>query len=120
MNKSIREQVYNKYDGHCAYCGQPITMREMQVDHLVPLARGVPDKWLQEKRGTNDIDNLMPACRMCNFYKGRDRLDLFRWKITKWLDYKHTFATRFALRYGILVEKGWTGEFYFEKVNKHG
>lgn len=118
MNKTIRTQVYNKYDGHCAYCGQPITMDEMQVDHLVPLARGVPDKWLQEQRGTDDINNLMPACRMCNFYKSRDKLDLFRKNIATWLDYKHTFATRLALRYGILTEHEWDGLFYFERKEK--
>jgi hypothetical protein len=87
----------------------------MQVDHLKPLARGVPDRWLQEERGTDDNDNLMPSCRMCNFYKGRDSLEVFRRKIKTMLDYKRTFATRFALRYGILEEREWDGKFYFEK-----
>jgi hypothetical protein len=87
----------------------------MQVDHLKPLARGVPDKWLQEERGTNDFENLMPSCRMCNFYKGRDSIEIFRKKLNEMLDYKHTFATRLALKYGILIEREWNGKFYFEK-----
>jgi hypothetical protein len=110
-----RQLIYQKYNGHCAYCGQPITISEMQVDHLKPLARGVPDRWLREERGTDDIGNLMPSCRMCNFYKGRDSLEIFRRKLQTMLDYKRTFATRLALRYGVLVEREWNGKFYFEE-----
>ena len=40
MNKSDREKVYDKYSGHCAYCGKPITLQSMQVDHIIPKARG--------------------------------------------------------------------------------
>lgn len=32
------------------------------------------------------------------------------------LDYKRTFATRMALKYGILTEHKWDGKFYFEKL----
>jgi hypothetical protein len=31
------------------------------------------------------------------------------------LDYKRTFATRLAIKYGILVENEWNGKFYFEE-----
>jgi hypothetical protein len=87
----------------------------MQVDHFKPLARGVPDGYLLEQRGTDDIDNLMPSCRMCNFYKERTSIEGFRSKIKNLLDFKRTFATRMALKYGILIEKKWDGKFYFER-----
>ena len=38
ISKAMRQQVYDKYHGHCAYCGREITMKEMQVDHIVPIA----------------------------------------------------------------------------------
>ena len=36
ISKKTREIVYNKYNGHCAYCGCEIEMKDMQVDHIVP------------------------------------------------------------------------------------
>jgi len=38
--QKVRRRVYEKYGGRCAYCGQPIAYRDMQVEHLVPLAKG--------------------------------------------------------------------------------
>lgn len=43
----------------CAYCGET---RTLGPDHKVPLSRG----------GSNDITNIVPACRSCNSGK-RDR-----------------------------------------------
>ena len=31
--KINREEVYNKCGGHCAYCGNDITIKQMQIDH---------------------------------------------------------------------------------------
>ena len=35
--KIDREEVYNKCDGHCAYCGNEITIKQMQIDHIEPV-----------------------------------------------------------------------------------
>lgn len=48
------------YEGKCCYCGAPWE----QMDHLIPLSRG----------GSNNIDNLVPACRSCNRDKGSKTL----------------------------------------------
>ena len=40
MNKNIRQAVYAKYNGHCAYCGCEIGYKDMQVDHIEPKCRG--------------------------------------------------------------------------------
>lgn len=34
--KHIRQKVYEKYDGHCAYCGCKLEYKDMQVDHINP------------------------------------------------------------------------------------
>lgn len=73
ISKSKREAVYRKYDGHCAYCGREIAYKDMQVDHFYPLRA-----WGIEDAGTDDFDNLMPACRMCNHYKRANSLETFR------------------------------------------
>lgn len=40
----------------CFYCRQP---KKLSIDHDIPLSRG----------GTDDIDNILPACRSCNSKK---------------------------------------------------
>ena len=73
INKNTRVAVYNKFDGHCAYCGRHIAYNDMQVDHFKPQRA-----WNPEDSGTDDIENLMPSCRMCNHYKRAHDLETFR------------------------------------------
>lgn len=63
-----RQEIFNKYKGHCAYCGCKLKMKTMTVDHLKP----------QSKGGTNTIDNLVPACSKCNATKADDDIELLR------------------------------------------
>lgn len=108
--KEERKQIYQKYKGHCAYCGLPITIQEMQVDHIVALKRGGPDS----------IENANPACRMCNKYK--DTLTLYDFK--NWLlagvigRLRKLFIFRIAERYGMISVNDWDKKFYFERVKK--
>lgn len=36
LTKDQRMQIWQKYDGRCAYCGEPIEYKDMQVDHIKP------------------------------------------------------------------------------------
>lgn len=111
--KKIREQIYQKYDGHCAYCGCKLEYKDMQVDHVTSVFY---------YNGTNDIDNLMPSCRMCNFYKSTFPLEDFRKNLeTLHNRLKKTFIYRLALKYNLIEEHQSKVVFYFEKYeeNKH-
>ncbi|GAG23873.1 unnamed protein product, partial [marine sediment metagenome] len=55
MKKELREQVYNKHSGLCAYSGTRLE-DDWQPDHLLPIRNG----------GTNDIENLMPCQQILN------------------------------------------------------
>ncbi len=128
MNKKLRQQVYDKYNGHCAYCGKAIEYKDMQVDHLHPnYFAHLRDTENEESRRKqkeiynikgdhqNHIDNLMPACRPCNYYKRSHMLEDFRKEMSKVLERcEKYFIVRLALDYGILKEKQWNGIFYFE------
>jgi hypothetical protein len=57
------------YGGTCAYCGRRTTL--LTVDHRVPLFRG----------GANSIDNILPACSLCNKRKGYRDEEEFRAEI---------------------------------------
>ena len=106
--RRIREQIYQKYDGHCAYCGCKLEYKDMQVDHL---------KSVYENDGNNDMDNLMPRCRMWNFYKS-----IFPWEnFRKNLETLHTrlektFIYRLARKYNLIEEHRDEVIFYFEKI----
>lgn len=63
--KKIREQVYSKYDGHCAYCGCELEYKDMQVDHIDSVYKAE----IHNKEANDEIDNYMPSCRAYNFYK---------------------------------------------------
>lgn len=72
--------VWDKTDGRCWYCGQylivPIMVdnkaaeqyRWFVVDHVVSKRNG----------GTDDLDNLVPACWVCNCAKGGKNLEEYR------------------------------------------
>jgi 5-methylcytosine-specific restriction endonuclease McrA len=42
MKKQIREQIFNKYSGKCAYCGTGLE-KGWHVDHIEPVVRD--SKW---------------------------------------------------------------------------
>ena len=123
ISKETRQKVYEKYHGHCAYCGKEITIGEMQVDHAIPFAGEIYGRDREKVRqmiddnSINDFSNLMPACRACNFYKGIGDIEGFRNRIKNKLDHtcRCTFQARLAIQFGIIEYKHWDGKFYFEK-----
>lgn len=58
-NRSLRQQLCDRFSGHCAYCTVRVGLRRGTVDHYVPKALG----------GTNARRNLRWACRPCNQLK---------------------------------------------------
>ena len=110
MTKEIREKVYWKYDGHCAYCGRLLeTIDQMQIDHIVPKCLG----------GASTIDNLNPSCRMCNHYKRSMTVDKFRNQIkTLKSRLEKIYIYRVATNYGIVNEFAWNEKFYFESEER--
>lgn len=105
MNKEIRIRIWNKYDCRCAYCGELLDYKKMQVDHIEAKYLG----------GKDDISNYNPSCRQCNFYKGTFSIDGFRKQLlTIHERIKKPFIIRLAIKYGIVQFKPFNGKFYFE------
>ena len=103
----IRENIHQKYKGHCAYCGKIIDIKEMQINHILAKKNG----------GTDDFSNLNPSCRRCNHYKRGLNLEDFR-KFIKTLHERleSDHITKGAMDYGIANIKPFDGKFYFEKI----
>lgn len=111
--KKIREQVYAKYNGHCAYCGCELKYKDMQVDHLDAVYRAEAEG----RESSDSIENFNPSCRMCNFYKGTSKIEEFRKKLLTFqaVHFPEHFHTRLAHKYGMMTFAKWDGKFYFEK-----
>jgi 5-methylcytosine-specific restriction endonuclease McrA len=109
MNKNLRYEIYNKYEGHCSYCGKIIKFDEMQVDHLKPRRLN--------QINLNTFDNLMPSCRRCNHYKRAESLDNFRNMIkTLHQRIKDFYIVKVGIDFRLVEFKEWDGLFYFEKI----
>ena len=81
LSKSEREAVRQKFDGLCAYCGEPLADR-WHADHVEPVVRGA---WIgrpTEKPERHRVDNMFPACPRCNISKGSMSLEVWRGWIT--------------------------------------
>ncbi|MBO4339982.1 MAG: HNH endonuclease [Bacteroidales bacterium] len=57
---NYRERLFADAAGSCIYCGHPLTLETMEIDHIVPGSKG----------GTRNYDNLVCSCPHCNALKG--------------------------------------------------
>lgn len=112
----MRKTVHQKYGGRCAYCGEEITVKQMHVDHLKPIWRGNPTV-NPAKRGTNDFDNMMPACKPCNIWKGVYSLEQFRAEMTAQVERLRLRSANFRMaeRYGLVEATARPVIFWFER-----
>ena len=115
MNKKTREAVYQKYNGHCAYCGKLIEYKDMQVDHIRPHR-----EWLDaivEGENIDSLSNLNPSCKRCNHYKRSLNLEKFRNYIkTLHERISKDYIVKVGLDYGIVNITPFDGKFYYEKI----
>lgn len=123
--KIDRQSVYQKYDGHCAYCGKEITLKQMQVDHIIPLYRKYPNHEIEQygkKRGTHNLDNLNPSCARCNRWKSDFTLEQFRNEISLQVERlrRDSSAFRMAEDFG-LIKSMWGSKvvFHFEYIEEY-
>jgi len=125
--KINRQEIYNKYDGRCAYCGESIELKDMQVDHIIPkqfFVWHIKNKFkiplfllhLKEE-DVNHIDNLFPTCRVCNKWESAHHLELFRSELSEQVKRLNDYSSnyRIAKRYGLVMEVFTPIIFYYEK-----
>ena len=59
-----REQIFERDEYRCVYCGEQFDVGELTVDHVQPRMRG----------GDRSSGNLVTACNACNARKGGARV----------------------------------------------
>lgn len=120
--KKIRMFLYEQYNHKCAYCGCDLEYKDMQIDHIKSVYTNTDIHQIMTEDEMYAIDNLLPACRQCNFYKGSMDLETFRESLTNTLmkNLQKTFQYRLAYKYGLIEEHIEPVEFYFEqKIGAH-
>ena len=125
MKKEKRQEVYKKYGGRCAYCGEHIKYQHMQVDHIIPQNR------YSERHGClivgcekfaeyelNDMVNLNPACRKCNNLKSTFMIEDFRNQLQDQIRRARKYSNNFrtAERFGLVQVTEKPIVFYFETM----
>jgi hypothetical protein len=58
-NSRMRFEVIERHGFTCHICSKPIHYTDFSIDHIIPISRG----------GTQDLDNLLPAHKVCNSQK---------------------------------------------------
>ena len=96
LTKAQREQLKNKFGGHCAYCGDQLGDK-WHADHLAPIYRGHDEDKRYEHRGNDEIENLMPACVSCNLSKSVWSLEMWRDELKAKVERLHKYEKNFRL-----------------------
>jgi 5-methylcytosine-specific restriction endonuclease McrA len=121
ISKAMRQQVYDSLNGHCGYCGCKITIKEMQVDHIEAVYLHEKELKAGKVPEINSIENYMPACRACNFYKSTMSIEKFRKQLETLPErLEKVFIYRLAKKYGIVKENCEKVKFYFENIKTGG
>ena len=118
ISKKVREAVYDKYQGHCAYCGKKLEYKDMQLDHMIPRQREHFKKYAEEE--IECFENYMPSCRRCNHYKRAHSLETFR-EMIETIPQKlirDNYIYKVGLDYNLIEEHPHKIEFYFENHEK--
>ena len=122
--KEERQFIYDKYNGHCAYCGCKL-QKGWHVDELLPVQRNMKyskdkSKYVHDGTCTHperlNIDNQMPSCPSCNINKHSLELEDFRNLISGFMKHLNEVSTQYkiAKRYGLVQETIKPVVFYFE------
>jgi sugar-specific transcriptional regulator TrmB len=116
ISKKTRVAVYEKYEGHCAYCGKEIEYKEMQLDHMIPRQRERFKKYTEEE--IECFENYMPSCRRCNHYKRAHSLETFRQMIEEIPNklFRDNYIYKVGLDYGLVSDHKQKVTFYFERL----
>ena len=133
-----REEVYNKFNGRCAYSGT-ILDTDWEVDHLFPKRcahfyekEAMVSYYKAPGNHIDDIDNLMPCQKIINHYKRGLFIEHFR---NSWLGNLHKrlsklpknpkvqrsinrkqYLLKVAAYFDITKDKPFSRKFYFETI----
>jgi site-specific DNA-methyltransferase (adenine-specific) len=70
-SKSVKERLYKEQNGLCNGCSVAFEIRNLEIDHIIPKAKG----------GGDYYENYQLLCSSCNRIKGQKPMEYLRMKI---------------------------------------
>jgi site-specific DNA-methyltransferase (adenine-specific) len=70
-SESVKQRLYKKQNGKCNACGVDLEIRHLEIDHIIPKAKG----------GGDYYENYQLLCGSCNRIKGDRPMEYLRLKI---------------------------------------
>jgi len=70
-SESIKQRLYKEQDGKCNACGQDFESRNLEIDYIIPKAKG----------GGDYYENYQLLCGQCNRIKSNRPMEYMRMKI---------------------------------------
>ena len=122
MTKAQREQLKNKFGGHCAYCGCDLGDK-WHADHIEAVKRDIIHvgggklvSGEMTRPHLDTIENMNPACVPCNLNKSSMSIEGWRGVLGGYrkalIRDSHTF--RHSLRFGLVEFTDKPVVFFFE------
>ena len=123
INNNKRRNIWHKYNCHCAYCGCELEYDKMQIDHIIPLQRGMSKKESIRYgilKGSNGYKNLNPSCGSCNRSKSDFKLEAWRSEIELKVSRIRRDSSTFRIleRFKMVEINKQNVTFYFENYGK--
>lgn len=141
LTKTQRASLFAMFDGHCAYCGCDLQGKKWHADHIEPVEREwwkahrskttatwdaankcivhvETDRKVTMGRPERDcIENMFPACSVCNLDKHCISLESWRRVLADKVGVlrRNYSAFRLAELYGMVTVKEHPIVFYFEQ-----
>ena len=116
--KTNRQVVYEKYNGHCAYCGDEIEIEKMHDEHKFPKHLSKNHN-MEPGQDNNRIENRMPSCRACNWHKGGMQIEEWRSELQRQVSMlKKNAQFKRALRFKQIRIEEKPIVFYYEFFKK--
>jgi len=138
LTKKQRQEVFNKSNGICWYCGTSLAEKRWHADHVEPVYRSPVIKRLKlnylgkvriepqeplidmgasmgiPERDT--IENMVPACAPCNIFKSTMSIEGLRTQISLQVERARKYNSNFrvAERYGLINIVDKPIKFWFE------
>ena len=119
-----RQAIFDKSGGKCWYCGCEL-VKGWHADHIEPIRRykdieitddGVRHFTTCENPHLDTIDNMVPACRKCNLFKGVFSIEGFRKELSYQIERARDYSVNFrnAERFGLITVTNKPVVFWFE------
>lgn len=125
LTKKQRQVVFAKSNGACWYCGCELPGKGWHADHVEPIRRfksikitdeGVKHINTCDNPHLDTVENMVPACRKCNLFKGVFSIEEFRKEITYQVERARDYSVNFrtAERFGLVEVNNKPVIFWFE------